>query len=227
VSRQRRDILVNRSRTWLQYLAAPLVPADRLEQADAIFVLGGHRIRKIFAARLFRDHWAPRLLMSTGVPSYIARVIESELPPAAFQRLESWREIHETGRQPDVFWGQRFVYVDAHQWAVIPIKSHVLGTLSELEALADWLVSHPEVRSLLIVSLAAHLRRVRLCCRRLFPRDCQVRLIPATMSARDLAELGEAAERDGVERITLEWSKLILYALVLPFRRRRARGAEG
>jgi hypothetical protein len=45
------------------------------------------------------------------------------------------------------------------------------GTLREIEGLADYLKRHREIRSVLVVTSAVHLRRVRMCCRVILARE--------------------------------------------------------
>src|SRR6266853_816829 len=99
-----------------------LLRSETLENADLIFVLGGHRNRKVYGARLFGERWAPQILMSTGDPPYIARVIQKELEYTALVDPLVWTRIHETASLPSLKEGQFFVGLDSHQWLIEPIR---------------------------------------------------------------------------------------------------------
>jgi hypothetical protein len=194
-----------------------LLRAETLENADLIFVLGGQRNRKVYGARLFRERWAPQILMSTGDPPYIARVIQKELDHTALVDPLVWNRIHETASLPSLKEGQFFVGLDSHQWLIEPIRVKWFGTLCEIKALAQWLQQRPLIRTLLVVSAGMHLRRVSMCCRQLLPRHCQVRLIAVPEGMRELYAKGEQPRLETGRRILLEWAKLISYYFVLGF----------
>jgi hypothetical protein len=198
-----------------------LLRAETLETADLIFVLAGHRNRKVYGARLFRESWAPQILMSTGDPPYIARVIQKELENTTLVDPHVWTRIHETASIPSLREGQFFVGLDSHQWFIEPIRVKWFGTLSEIKALAQWLQQRPLIRTLLVVSAGMHLRRVSMCCRQLLPHHCQVRLIAVPEGMPELFAKGEQPRLETGRRILLEWVKLISYCLVLGFSARR------
>src|SRR5260370_27093017 len=156
----------------LQELRKGLVRAEALEKADLIFVLAGHRNRKVYGARLLHDRWAPQSLMSTGDPPYIARVLQKELESISLVDPQVWTRIHETASLPSLKEGQFFVGLDSHQWFIEPICVKWFGTLCEIKALAQWLRQRPLIRTVLVVSAGMHLRRVSMCCLRLLPRHC-------------------------------------------------------
>lgn len=133
-------------RTLADLLRERLVQSDRLEESDAIFVLAGHRNRKVFGARLFRDGWASNILMSTGNPPYIARVLEVEVEAADTSARASARlsQIQEASRLPPPPHGHFFACFSENGWSVESIPIGWLGTLSEIKALADWLRQHQQ-----------------------------------------------------------------------------------
>ena len=194
-----------------------LVRAETLEKADLIFVLAGHRNRKVYGARLFHDRWAPQILMSTGDPPYIARVLQKELESISLVDPQVWTRIQETASLPSLWEGQFFVGLDSHQWFIEPIRVKWFGTLSEIKALSQWLQERPSIRTLLVVSAGMHLRRVNMCCRKLLSHHCQVRLIAVPEGMPDLCANGEQPRRETGRRILLEYIKLIAYRFVLTF----------
>lgn len=202
---------------WLERLRGRLVKADELQKADLIFVLAGHRNRKVYGARLFRDLWAPCLLMSTGDPRYIARVLQHEVPSSTLQNEKAWRQIQEAAALPSPREGQFFACLNGKGWSVEPIGVGWFGTLSEIKALSRWLEANQEIRSLLVVSDGMHLKRLRMCCRRLLPRERAVYFIMVPRESFAGSGLGGPPPREGLRQILLEWAKVIVYGGLLPF----------
>jgi hypothetical protein len=202
---------------WARSMRLRLVQADSLANSDLIFVLAGHRNRKVFGVRLLRDGWASRILLSTGDPPYIARVLEQELQASAWPNRQDWSHIHDVANRPSPSAGQFFAFLDNTGWSVQQIPIQGLGTLSEIKALAAWLQQRPAIRSLLIVSAATHLKRAGMCCRRLLPASCRVRLIAVPPQIADGSPLTGRAPREDSRTILLEWGKVILYRVVLAF----------
>jgi hypothetical protein len=202
---------------WAEFMRLRLVQGDPLGNSDLIFVLAGHRNRKVFGVRLLRDGWASRILLSTGDPPYIARVLEKELQASGWPNQQAWSDIHDLASRPSPSGGQFFALLDDSGWSVQQIPIHGLGTLSEIKALAGWLQQRPAIRSLLIVSAASHLKRAGMCCRHLLPANCRVRLIAVPPQIADGSPLTGRAPREDRRTILLEWGKLVLYRAVLAF----------
>lgn len=203
---------------WVERLHARLIRSDRLEKADLIFVLAGHPIRKVYGARLLLEGWAPQVLMSTGDPPYIARILEREVAPRGRARVD----IQATANRPSPSRGHFFAWLNGPEWSVEPISPGWLGTLGEIKALGRWLQQRPSIRSVLIVSVGMHLRRAEMCCRRLLPQGCRIRLIAVPTDAEDVAAGGR--EHEGPYHVLREWSKLFLYFIILALLVRRCRG---
>lgn len=198
-------------------LGRPLFRSDALEKADLIFVLAGHRNRKLHAAELFRDGWAPRVLMSTGNPAYIAQVLDQRLPNSVPPNPQVRSQLRETIGAGDPPSRQYFSYLDNSEWSTQPIPAGLFGTLSEIRALAHWLEQRPSIRLILIVSAGMHLKRVEFCCQRLLPEGCRLRFIAVPAAGPDpRATPSEEAPR----RILLEWLKVIGYQVLLGFSKR-------
>ena len=126
--------------------------------ADCIFVLAGKQERKTYGIKMWRFGYAPRLILSIS-------------------RFE-WRKFNELNLESDgglealveqIPAKKRhfFVRLDRQDVTCAAMKKGFLGTRSESRALAGYLRELP-VRSLLVVSSPAHLRRVSLCFRRAF-----------------------------------------------------------
>ena len=77
-----------------------LTDVDDLDRSDLIFVLAGRRDRKVHGARLFGDGWAPRLVMSTTNPQYIARVLTREVPEDVLPSDRTRSTLRELASQP-------------------------------------------------------------------------------------------------------------------------------
>lgn len=203
---------------WLERLRNGLVQADELQKADLIFVLAGHRNRKVYGARLFRDLWAPSVVMSTGDPPYIAKVLLHEVPKSVLPNAQIWSQIEQAARLPSPRDEQFFACLTAAGWSVEPIRVEWLGTLSEIKALARWLQRCPATRSLLIVSAGTHLKRLRMCCRRLLPKDCKIRFIAVPRD--DFGpKFGGKPPLEGPRQILLECAKVLVYGVLLAFTR--------
>lgn len=185
-----------------------LARADPLASADAIFVLAGRKSRKVFAIWLLEQDAAPRTLFSVG-RFEIRRFPELGLPQT-IDLLQMAQAIPPAQRH-------FFVLLENNRFTVQRIRLRLLGTLSEIDALADWLAEHPAISSLLIVSSGAHLRRLRICCRTLLPRNIRTSFLSApeeTVIPNRPTWLSEDSSRG---TILLECLKIACYSLFLPF----------
>jgi hypothetical protein len=192
----------------LQFLFDWLVRADPSAHTDAIFVLAGHKSRKVYAIQLLEQGIAPRILFSVG-RFEIRRFPELELPPT-IDLLQMAQGIPPPQRH-------FFVLFENQQFTVQRIRVRMLGTLSEIDALADWLLEHPEVSSLLVVSSGPHLRRLRICCRALLPRSVKTSFLAAF--EENSAKNARPWWKDGATRkcVLSEWIKTACYFVFLPF----------
>jgi len=188
---------------------------DGLDKSDLIFVLAGHSNRKVFGAKLFRDGWAPRVLLSTGDPPYIARLLNKEIMGDSRRNAQVWTRVLETAKSSSPLEGHYFAGLDDSEWSVEPIPVRFFGTLSEIKALGRWLQRRPAIRSLLIVSSGLHLERVRICCHKLLPPVCRFRLAAVPADIEDLSPNARKREREGFDRVLLECCKIALYRGIL------------
>ncbi len=192
----------------LQFLFEWLARADSPARADAIFVLAGRKSRKVFAIQLFDQGMAPRLLFSVG-RFEIRRFPELGLPQT-IDLLQMARSIPPPQRH-------FFVLFENQQFTAERIRVRMLGTLSEIEALADSLGTHPQLSSLLVVSSGAHLRRLRICCRALLPRNVKTSFLAApeeNAAANQRNWWNNASTR---KMVFTELVKIICYEVFLPF----------
>jgi uncharacterized SAM-binding protein YcdF (DUF218 family) len=184
----------------LKFLLNWLARADSAASADAIFVLAGHKSRKLFAIQLLGQGIAPRILFSVG-RFEIRRFPDLGLPQT-IDLLQMAQSIPPPQRH-------FFVLFENQQFTVQRIPVRLLGTLGEIDALADWLLAHPEISSLLVVSSGSHLRRLRMCCRRLLRRNVKCSFVATP----------EESGSNGSNRkaILLECFKTACYLVFLPF----------
>jgi hypothetical protein len=184
----------------LKFLLGWLVRSDPAVPANAIFVLAGLKARKIFAIQLLEQEIVPRVLFSVG-RFEIRRFPELGLPQT-IDLLQMAQCIPPPQRH-------FFVLCENQQFTVERMRVRTLGTLSEIDALADWLLAHPEISSLLVVSSGPHLRRLRMCCRRLLRRNVKCSFVATP----------EDSGSNGSNRkaILLECFKIACYLVLLPF----------
>lgn len=184
----------------LKFLFDWLARADPVVPADAIFVLAGQKSRKLFAIQLLEQGIAPRILFSVG--RFEIRRFPALGLPQTIDLLQMAQSIPPPQRH-------FFVLFENQQFTVERIRVRLLGTLSEIDALADWLLTHPEISSLLVVSSGSHLRRLRVCCRRLLRRNLKCSFVATP----------EESGNNGFDRnaILLECLKIACYAVLLPF----------
>lgn len=134
------------------------------EPSDAIFAFAGHDARKRFALELFREGYAPRVILSVA-------------------RFE-WRRFAKLGLEDDGGLEEQVAAVEPTKRHFFVIVSETgtgcesvakgrLGTLAEARALAA-LATRLELGSILIVSSSSHLPRCRLALRAYLPRECRV-----------------------------------------------------
>src|SRR5258705_11742472 len=177
-----------------------LACADPVEHANAIFVLAGLKARKVFAIQLLVQGIASRVLFSVG-RFEIHRFPELGLP----QTIDLLQMAQSTPPPQRHF----FVLFENQQFTVERIPVRTLGTLSEIDALADWLLAHPGISSLLVVSSGPHLRRLRMCCRRLLRRNVRCSFVATPEDSGDNDSNGKA--------ILVECFKIACYSVLLPF----------
>lgn len=182
-----------------------LSPADSPGQGDMIFVLAGRQSRKLYALDLYRQGAARILLIS--VARFEIRKF-AQLPfPAEVNLLALAGGTPPASRH-------YFVSLEAGAARVERITRGRFGTLSEIRALAAWLGVRPDIRSLLVVSSAPHLRRVRACCRALLPARLHL-IFLATPRDGSLVRETWWQDRRSRRLVLKELGKLLIYWLLL------------
>jgi len=185
-----------------------LSPGEVPRPADLIFVFAGGMDRKNYALELFRQDFAPAILLSVG--RFEIRRFSKMSLPVPLDLLEMAQPVPPPRRHYFVFFCGQTVQVEL-------IARERLGTLSEVRALVRWLAQHPEIRSLLVVSSEAHLRRIRMSCRALLPSQVPVAYVAAASAYQSKAEQGPPppSHMDDL----LELLKLSVYWMLLKLRK--------
>lgn len=182
-----------------------LSSAETVCPSDAIVCLSGRQSRKVFALELFEQGLAQTLLLS--VWRFEVRKFSQLLWPAEINLLQV-----AVSTEPRLRY--YFVSFERGRTQVERILRGRFGTLSEIRALADWLTKRPEIRSVLVVSSAPHLRRVRACCHALLPPGLRIHFI-ATPNDGALARGSWWRNRSSRDVVLNELPKLLVYRLLL------------
>lgn len=202
-------------------LRAWLSCADAPRPADLIFVLAGRVHRKKYALKLFRWGLAPGILFSVG-RFEIRRFSKMNLP-VPLDLLKLAQVLPPPQRH-------YFAFFKGQEVQVEHVPPGQFGTLTEIEALARWVRSHPEVQSILVISSGPHLRRIRMCCRALL--DSKIDLAFLASPALELGPIektdpesstgtGESEPAPGTESTAAdlrESFKFLVYWVLLKFR---------
>src|SRR5947209_3968162 len=135
--------------------------------------------RKDFALQLFREGLAPRLLFSV-----------SRFEIRRFSKLALPTQLDLLKLAQGVLPKQRhfFVLFQGRECHVEHVQPRRFGTLTEIASLASWLDANPEVQSLILISNATHLRRIRMGCRSLLLPSVEVALLAVPDSFSDSAD---------------------------------------
>lgn len=142
-------------------------------------MLAGRECRKRFALELLRNGWAPTLLLSVG---------RFEVRRFSSLGLARSPDLRAVASQTEPRLRHYFVKVDSDATEVRRIPVGWWGTWSEIQAFSNWLREHSRIRSATIVSSAFHLRRVRMCCRRLVSGSTRLHFVAVPEEHRYLRE---------------------------------------
>lgn len=181
----------------LTALGGYLVASDPPAAADAVLVLGGDPAERAWeAADLYREGWAPRIVLTTpltapAVAALAARgVVLAEEPQLARQVLQG-------------------LGVPAE--AVLPMPEFVNSTESEARAFRAFAAGRGW-RRVLVVSSPFHTRRSRTLFRQVMRETgIEVRVIPSRHGQYRAADWWRG--RQDVLTLIIEYQKLLFYAL--------------
>lgn len=139
-----------------------LAVSDPPQQADIIFVLAGREYRKSFGLRLLEEGWATTLLLSVArfeIRRFSRLKVPVSLDLVAIASMTGPRRRHY------------FIKIEGAKAECRKIPVGLFGTWSEILEFSHWLKANGPIGSALVVSSGFHLRRTRMCCRRLV-HDC-------------------------------------------------------
>ena len=145
---------------------------DEFCYSDLVFVHAGAKQRKVEALRLYSQGKVRSLLLSmTPLEAHNFAALDWPVPLDAVAAALSKPVDKQLA----------FVWLESSRVTVDRVPLRTFGTLSEVCHLNQWLQKHGGFRSVLMISTAPHLRRVRMCCRAILPGSITVRLsaIPA------------------------------------------------
>jgi DUF218 domain len=143
-------------------------------------VLAGRECRKQFALTLLQQGWAPTLLLSVG---------RFEIRPFSSLKLPKSLDLLAVASATDPPRRHYFVRIDSQSAEAqrIAVVGR-FGTWNEIRAFADWLRTHHPIRSVTVVSSGFHLKRIRMCCRRLLPEDTRLSFVAVPAEGQYLRE---------------------------------------
>lgn len=139
----------------LQSVCDFLCVHDSPSPCDLIFVLAGRQDRKPYGLNLFRQGFAPRLIVSVSRSEVRATAALLNLP-----ELLTLRDSLPPGQRH--FW----VDVSAGRADISPAHLRKSNTYWELEGLARYLGEDRPLR-ITIISTSIHLQRISYCCSRI------------------------------------------------------------
>ena len=185
----------------LRLVAAALVVEDPLEPADAIVVVaGGTPSREALAATLFREGWAPRLIISRA------------FTPAQV------RELNALGVRPLDLQGESRLALEKYGVApnrIIALGAPVKTTEPELR-LVHQVARADGYRRVILVTSPPHTRRVKLIWSR-ENRESRIDGIVAAAPNEDFAVDGWWRQRRAAEALLHEYLGLLaIYLRVSP-----------
>jgi hypothetical protein len=173
---------------------------DPVELCDVVFVLAGLPERKTYGLKLLHGGMTWKLVLSVARFEVRKFAATPQGRPAMIDRAQSLPP------------RQRHFFVEATAngatWRVAELE--VLGTFAELWAFAR---SMPEARLRIgIVSTTIHMRRVRLCCRRIRRfRPHEIRYYPVPEACSSLRESEWWRSAFGRKYVVSELLKLAWY----------------
>jgi len=181
------------------YLALNDLPS----QSDLIFVLAGRPERKAYGLHLFRKGIALRIVLSVG------RFEVRKMDAFGFQDLNLREMVKHMAPRDRHF----FVEISDGSRSVTPARIKRVGTFGELAALAAYLRGR-QIKTLTLVSTSVHLRRVRLCCRKISGlRGFNISYVPVPEELSSFRRERWWNKFDQWSYICSEYIKLLAYQL--------------
>jgi hypothetical protein len=172
---------------------------------DLLFALAGRMSRKHYALQVFREGLAPKLLFS--VARFEIRRFSKMALPVPLDLLKLAQDVPPPKRH-------FFVLFQGSEFRVQHVPPRRFGTFTEIASLARWLSANPEIRSLILISDATHLRRIQMCCQSLLPRGVVVALLAVPDSFSESADQHRSAVQSTGSDL-LEFIKVSVYWVLL------------
>lgn len=176
---------------------AQLLRTDSLQKAHAIVVLaGGTPEREIAAADLYREGWAPRIVVTVEPPRAALDALRRRGVRVPAEIDERVRYLTELG---------------VPRAAIVVIPQPIESTFGEAEIVRQW-TAQTRAQTLIIVTSAFHTARAGFVFDRAFRRSpVGVVIRPSAAEAFDPQRWWRSRTmlRDGL----VEWEKLIFYRL--------------
>ena len=148
----------------MQGVATAWIVDDPLTNADVIVVLGGGPSTRPFeAARLYHQHWAPRILV---------------MQP----RADSTTELGLTKRESELL-KQILVRQEVPEAAVLIAADEVMSTYEEALAMRNWVATN-RIQTAIVVTDVFHARRARWVFRKQL-RPTGVRVLVRALPVRE------------------------------------------
>lgn len=182
---------------------------DEFRDSDLVFVHAGPKQRKVVALELYSQGKIRSLLLSMSPGE--ARNVAALKWPVPLEAVEAALSKLAAEQHAFVWLGSGKVIADS-----APLGA--FGSLSEVRQLKRWLHKHGEISSVLMVSTAPHLRRVRMCCRAILSSSVDVRLLAIPAYGYWDRNKWWSLGRTRVS-VLLELPKLLLYFPLSQFRR--------
>ncbi len=180
--------------TVLWFAAGWLNVPDAPARADAIVVLSGDALRVVYAADLYRQGLAPKVLLTIEARGRPLRKLDEI--GVAFPRTEAvYREVLVKLGVPDA--------------AISTVGGEVPSTAAEADALRAALSGTAADSHLLVVTSPYHLRRTRMIFTDRFAAG-QVRIVPTPY---DPFPERWWTDQDAARNVLLELAKIVFYRL--------------
>ncbi len=184
---------------FLPYAGRFLVVNDPLERADVVFALAGSRVERwLEAADLYREGWAPRIVLSPGRTE------------AAAVRL---RELGVRFPSDTDLVRDALIQLGVPAAAIIILPHDVDNTAQEAAAIRP-IVQREAWKALIVVTSDYHARRTRLAFRREFG-GTGVRVSVRTTRHGTATPSRWWTRRGDIRFVLSELQKLVLYRLGL------------
>lgn len=172
-----------------------------------IFVLAGRECRKRYGALLLLQGWTTRLLLSVDrfEVRHLSRLdLSGTLDLVAIASTIEPRKRHY------------FVELQGGEAEATRIAVGRLGTWCEVQAFSHWLSRNRQVRSAMVVSSGFHLRRVRMCCRKLVRNRSRLIFVSVPDEDRHFRRLWWRSSKS-LKLVISDVMKIAAYRALSPF----------